>query len=239
MTEIRNSERRLYAQVKEAILNDIDRGVLKYGDRLPSNRELCRTYKLSHMTVRRAITELMNEGSIYSVPGKGIYVAEPKQNADAGPLTSFHNDMAQRGMTANARTLDSDIIAASTALSQIMGVAPSAPLIYLRRLMLANDTPMCIANTYLPHHLCPGLLDEPLVNGSLYTTLATRYGLHLKAGQRTAEAVTADQEQAQLLGMSLPTALLLIEQLTFLENGQAIEYSRLLYRGDRYRVPVK
>jgi GntR family transcriptional regulator len=194
---------------------------------------------MSHMTVRRAISELINEGVIYSVPGKGIYVAEPKQDTDAGPLTSFHEDMLRRGMSANSRILDSDVITASTALSQIVGLKPGAPLVFLRRLLVANDTPMCIANTYLPHDMCPGILDEPLIDGSLYATLAARYGLYLGTAQRTAEAVTADLEQAELLGVQLPAALLLVEQLTFLEDGRVIEYSRLLYRGDRYRVPVK
>ena len=232
-------DHRLYVQLKETILNDLAHDVLKPGDQLPSNRELCEIHSMSHMTVRRAITELVNEGVIYSVPGKGIYVSEPKQEADAGPLTSFHQDMARRGMSANARILDSDVITTSTALSQIMGLEPSAPLVYLRRLLAANDTPMCIAITYLPHDMCPGLLDEPLIDGSLYASLSARYGLDFRTTQRTAEAVAADHEQAELLGVQPLAALLLVEQLTFLEDGQAIEYSRLFYRGDRYRVPVK
>ena len=80
---------------------------------------------------------------------------------------------------------------------------------------------------------------EPLVNGSLYATLTSRYGLRLASGTRTAEAVLADQDQADLMSLVMPAPLLLIEQLTFLEDGAAIEYSRILYRGDRYRVPVK
>ena len=98
---------------------------------------------------------------------------------------------------------------------------------------------MGISHSYLAHHLCPGLLDEPLINGSMYATLSTRYGLRLASGKRTAEAVLADQEQADLLGLPLPSALVLIEQLTFLDSGAAVEYSRILYRGDRYRVPVR
>jgi GntR family transcriptional regulator len=147
--------------------------------------------------------------------------------------------MVRRGMIGNTRTLDSYMTTASTALSQIMGLEPGAPLVFLRRLLLAGDTPIGIAYSYLAHQLCPGFLDQELVNGSLYATLTTRYGLRLASGTRTAEAVLADQEQADLMNLPTPAPLLLIEQLTFLEAGAAIEYSRILYRGDRYRVPVK
>ena len=239
MTAIRSAARPLYAQLKETILDEIASGQLKPGDQLPSHRELCETYQMSHMTVRRAITELTNEGVINAVPGKGIYVAEPKEDADSGALISFHEDMARRGMIAQTRTLDSYMTTASTALAQIMGLETGAPLVFMRRLLLASETPMGIAHNYLAHHLCPGFLDQPLVNGSLYATLNTRYGLRLASGKRTAEAVLADQEQADLMGLPLPSALVLIEQLTFLDSGSAIEYSRILYRGDRYRVPVR
>ena len=141
MTAIRTAARPLYVQLKETILDEIVRGRLKPGDQLPSHRELCETYQMSHMTVRRAITELANEGVLSAVPGKGIYVAEPKQIADSGALISFHEDMARRGLIGQTRILDAYMTSASTALAQIMGLETGAPLVFMRRLLLASTTP--------------------------------------------------------------------------------------------------
>jgi GntR family transcriptional regulator len=229
----------LYAQFKNSIIDEIAQGRLKAGDRLPSHRELCEQYQISHMTVRRAINELSYDGVIVTVPGKGMYVAASKQDADAGPLVSFHDDIALRGMKAGMRTLDSRIESASTALAQIMGIEVGAPLVYLMRLMLASGVPMAVARTYLPLNLCPGLLDSELEDGSLYATLRSRYGLHLGSAKRTAEAVLADEDQAELLGLRMPAALLLIEQITLLDTGKAVEYSRIFYRGDQYRFKAQ
>ena len=239
MATTQHPEIPLYAQFKLAILDEIAQGMLKPGDRLPSQPQLCQRYKISHMTLRRALNELQHDGVITAVPGKGIYIAETKQDADAGALVSFHDDIALRGMRAETRTLDSQIEAASIALAQIMGIEMGAPLVYLSRLMLAGSEPIAIARTYLPLSLCPGLLNSELVDGSLYATLNTRYGLRIASGKRTAEAVLADKDQAQLLNLRRPAALLLIEQLTFLDTSQAIEFSRIFYRGDQYRVKVK
>lgn len=225
-----------HVQLKEAIQGNILRGLFKPGDVLPSHRELCRQHQMSHMTVRRAITELVHEGVLYAIPGKGLYVAPPKQEVVAEPLISFHDDMLRRGLTPSARTLEARLTSASSALAQIMGVELDTPLVYFRRLLLANDAPIAISSLYLPHSLCPGILEHELVGGSLFATLRQTYGLRLARRRRTAESILATADQAALLGLSLPAALLLIEQITFLDTGPAMEYVRIHYRGDRYRI---
>jgi GntR family transcriptional regulator len=228
-----------HAQLKEAILDDIARGLFKPGDLVPSHRSLSARYHMSHMTVRRAITDLAHEGIVYAVQGKGVYVAEPKQEVVADPLVSFHDDMLRRGLTPSAQTLEARLTSASAALARIMGVEPDAPLVFLRRLLLANGAPIATSALYVPHALCPGLLDHELVDGSLFATLRQSYGLSLARRSRTAESVLASPTQAELLGLTLPAPLLLIEQLTYLDTGQAVEYVRIYYRGDRYRISVK
>ena len=227
-----------HAQLREALLDDIARGTLKPGDLVPSHRSLSARYQLSHLTVRRVMTDLAHEGIVYAVPGKGVFVAEPKQEVVAEPLISFHDDMVRRGLKPSAKTLEARLTSASAALASIMGVEPDAPLVHLRRLLLANDAPIATSSLYLPHTLCTGILDRELIDGSLFATLRQVYGLRLKRRSRTAESVLANPTQAELLGLTLPAPLLLIEQLTYLDTGQAIEYVRLYYRGDRYRISV-
>src|SRR4051812_48438700 len=128
-----NEKLPLYAQLKEQIIAAIARGDLAPGDRIPSQRALCDDYRMSHMTVRRAISELLHEGVIYAIPGKGLYVTEPKQDAEP-PLRGFTEDMAQRGMVASSQVLAAEIVGASTVLSSALGVPIGTALIYLRRL---------------------------------------------------------------------------------------------------------
>jgi GntR family transcriptional regulator len=225
----------LYAQLKEEIIARITHGELEPGDRLPSQRELCEQHNMSHMTVRRVINELATEGVIYAIPGKGLYIAEPKQEAELSPLMSFAEYMARRGMVPATRVLDSELVSASTVLAKTLEVEPGTPLVYLCRLRLANDEPIGIGVSYLPHHLCPGLLQHDLAQRSLFITLRDEYGLRLVRSTSVVEAVLADEKQAELLGIILPAALLVRNQITYLDTGQVIEYSRNYNRGDRYQ----
>jgi GntR family transcriptional regulator, N-acetylglucosamine utilization regulator len=230
-----NEKLPLYAQLKEQIIAAIARGDLAPGDQIPSQRVLCEDYRMSHMTVRRAISELLHEGVIYAIPGKGLYVTEPKQDAEP-PLRGFTEDMSQRGMVASSQVLAAEIVGASTVLSSALGVPIGTALVYLRRLRLADGAPMAVQGSYLPQALCPGLLEHDLGRGSLFDLLRNVYHLRLADGTTAVEAALADAEHARLLGLRVPAPLLVVEQLNYLDNGQAIEFVRSAYRADRYRL---
>jgi GntR family transcriptional regulator len=230
-----NAKLPLYAQLKEQIIDAIARGDLAPGDQIPSQRLLCERYGMSHMTVRRAISELLNEGVLYAIPGKGLYVTERKQDAELF-LIGFSEDMARRGMVASSQVLAAEIVGASTVLASALGVGVGKPLVHLRRLRLADGEPMAVQGSYLPHALCPGLLEHDLERGSLFQLLREAYHLRLAHGTTVVEAALADVDQARLLGLRLPASVLVIEQLTYLDSGQAIEFVRSAYRADRYRL---
>jgi GntR family transcriptional regulator len=230
-----NAKLPLYAQLKEQIIAVIARGDLAPGDQIPSQRLLCERYGMSHMTVRRAISELLNEGVLYAIPGKGLYVTERKQDAEP-LLIGFSEDMARRGMAASSQVLAAEIVGASTVLASALRVSVGTPLVHLRRLRLADGEPMAIQSSYLPHALCPGLLAHDLGSGSLFAMLRNVYHLGMADGTTVVEAALADAEQSRLLGLRLPAPVLIIEQLTYLDSGQAIEFVRSAYRADRYRL---
>ena len=73
-----NSPVPLYAQLKRAITSQIESDELRPGDRLPSERILCETHGLARTTVRRAITELLDEGVLQRARGRSPVVASPR-----------------------------------------------------------------------------------------------------------------------------------------------------------------
>ncbi|MBC8160809.1 MAG: GntR family transcriptional regulator [Roseiflexaceae bacterium] len=229
----------VYQHIQAQLMAKIVGGELAAGDQLPSQRTLCEQYQASHMTVRRAIDDLLAEGVIYAIPGKGLYVAAPKQDAEAHPLVGFSEDMAQRGMHASTRLLAAELVGASTSMAQVLELAVGAPLVSLRRLRSAAGQPMAIQISFLPHARCPGLLDHDLEQHSLFGILRGFYGLQLARSTTAVETALADEQQAALLQLPLPAALLITEQLTVLNDGQPIEFVRSAYRGDRYRLRLE
>ena len=71
----RNNPKPLYQQLRDVLVDAIDSGRWGPNDKIPSENELSVTYGLSRMTVRSVITDLVREGLLYRVQGKGTFVA--------------------------------------------------------------------------------------------------------------------------------------------------------------------
>lgn len=229
----------LYAKLKETLIAAIASGELQPGDKLPSHHELCERYNMSYMTMRRAITELTNEGVMTAVHGKGIYVAERKQIAENSGLLSFSEDMKRRGLQSSSRLLEAKIISASTVMAQVLNTQVGEPLVYLQRLRLAGNQPIAIQTAYLPQKICPNLLDHDWNEVSLYTVLQDVYNLMITDSKGTVGAVLATAEEAKLLKKKQPLALLSTERIVYHIDGSPIEFARSLYCADRYQLPLQ
>ena len=228
----------LYSQVKGYVIDAIECGEFHPGEQIPSQRELCAHFKISLMTVRRAINELISEGVIFAIHGKGLFVSAKKEQAETGPLVSFSEDMIQRGMIPSSCLLESNLIQGSPFLSRILGIDPESEVVQIRRLRLADNRPIAIQTNFVVHHYCPGLLSHNLEEDGLFQILRFHYGLRLHDTRTTVESALAGETEGHLLDIPLPASLLITEQLTFLENGHAIEFARTHYRGDRYHIKL-
>ncbi|HLN61656.1 MAG TPA: GntR family transcriptional regulator [Symbiobacteriaceae bacterium] len=225
----------LYYQIRSRVLESIESGQLKPGDRVPSERELTERFGVSRMTARQAVSELENQGYLYRIQGKGTYVAAPKLDQPLVGLTSFSQDMRRRGLEPGALVLSAHERPAGALVGRSLGLTETTPVYQVERLRLAGGEPMALETACLPVDLCPGLLETNLEHRSLYEVLRERFGLHLlKAAQRL-EAVAASAREADLLRVHEGTPLLMLERVSRDASDLPVEYVRSLYRGDRYR----
>jgi GntR family transcriptional regulator len=226
----------LYYRIKQDLLAAIEAGQLQPGARMPSERELTERYGVSRMTVRHAIGHLEQEGLVRRVQGKGSFVAPPKVEQTLVGLTSFTEEMKRRGLTPSSQVLGIELIKSERVAEQLY-LPAEAPLYAVERLRLAGGEPMEHERLYLPARLVPGLPERDLT-GSLYELLRRQYGIRLQKALQTLEAVLADEAEAALLAVPVGSPLLAITRVAYATNGEAVEYSRALYRGDRYKFTV-
>lgn len=225
----------LYTQLKERIWEMVEQGQLKPGDQVPSERELCERYGISRMTCRQALSELVTEGLLYRVQGRGTFVANPKVSQGLLSLTGFTEDMQTRGLVPATQILAVEVVPASKKVAAYMELPIGERVTRLDRLRLANEQPMCLERSHLPEQAVPGLEKRQDLDGSLYRILAVEYGLRMAKAHETLEAVAARAHEAEALGVSEGSPLLMLERVTRGLDGHVLEYVRSFYRGDRYR----
>lgn len=228
-----------YYHLKGIILARIADGTWTAGSAIPPEPELCREFGISRITVRRAIGDLVHEGKLYTIQGKGTFIARPKLDERfVHRAFGFFEDMERQGHKLTTQMLQQEVIPAPELVATHLEISPGTPVHVLVRLRSVQDEKVLISTTYIPESLCPELVHDDLTSVSLYHWLQTRYNLTVARAERNLEAVAAQPKEAKLLDIAQYSPLLLLESVVYLPNGKPLEYSSIFHRGDRTRVSI-
>jgi GntR family transcriptional regulator len=227
----------LYQQLKAILLEKIASGEFPPQSRLPSERELSETYNMSRMTVRQAFSELAQEGWIYTQQGKGTFVNAQKFSQPL-VITGFTERMRALGFKPSSTIIDQHIEEASGDVANQLTLLPGSPVFFIHRVRHADGVPILLERAYVSLELCPRVADHDYSQQSLYEVLRSGCNINLLRADQTLEAVLARPEEARLLQLKLPAALMLRLRVTYTSTSEPIEYVRGLYRGDRYKFGI-
>ncbi|MGY4688717.1 GntR family transcriptional regulator [Salibacterium sp. K-3] len=234
----KNSPLPIYYQIQEMIRKKIDTGEWQPGDMLPSERIFSEDFDVSRMTVRQAVTELANEGLLQREKGKGTFVAEPKIEQPLQGLTSFTEDMKARGLEPASVLIQYTLRTAPLKVAEALHAPKDLQVYEIQRIRLADDVPMAYETTFINREIS-GDIPEDVENRSIYHFLEANRGLHIVDGEQTFEASLASREEAERLDIQEGDPVLLIQRITYLEDGRPFEYVKSAYRGDRYKFTIK
>jgi len=222
----------LYRRLQAHIASAIDRGRLQPRDALPGERDIARSMAVSRVTVRKALSGLVEAGLLDQLQGSGTYVSRrsPRVEQALSRLTSFTDDMRLRGLATTSRWLHREVSLPTARQALHLALSPTDRVCHLRRLRLANGLPMAIELASVPHSI---LGDPETVDESLYAVLETLGAKPVRALQRLA-AANLDDEAADLLAVAPGSAALSIERVAYRAGGHPVEFTHSFFRGDIY-----
>ena len=219
----------LYVQLANKLSSGITSGDWRANEALPSERMLSDMLAISRVTARKAIDMLCERGMLTRRRGSGTYIT-PKLEQPLARLTSFSEELSQRGFTAGSRWLERKLGIAAPLELLSLGLSPNVPVVRLKRLRTADDVVMAIETSTIPALHMP---DPYGVTDSLYGYLESRGAIPMRAQQHI-RAVNASAEQARLAGLVPGAAMLHITRVSYLESGVAVELTHSYCRSDYY-----
>ncbi|PKK96220.1 MAG: hypothetical protein CVV58_07495, partial [Tenericutes bacterium HGW-Tenericutes-3] len=162
-----------YVQIKESIKEKIEHGTYQEGDLIPSEKELAETFGVSRVTIRAAISQLVQEQYLTRRAGYGTTVLRNKSSLSSFTLIqSFTNEMNEMGMQAETLDAHLKLIEADQKLAEIFKIEVGAPLYNLIRVR-GSKTPILYSDTYMvPIIELPNT--HEFLYGSLYKFLASK-----------------------------------------------------------------
>ena len=230
-----------YYQLASIIRQQIEDGILPPHQPIPSERQLEVIYNISRTTIRQAIDLLVRQGFIYREHGRGTFVSPQKLQKGISELTSFTEDMKRRGITPGQKILEIGCVTPPPGVLQKLELPhETSSLLRIYRLRLGDGIPMGLQTSYynLPDGQMITLADLEKY-GSIYELLQEKYFIIPTEADETLEVTVATPKEAALLQVRSGSPLLLSERVMYSQNRRAVEFVKILYRGDRYRYFVK
>ena len=225
----------LYAQIRNALREDIVKQVLVPGEKLPSEDVLAARYGVSRMTVRQGISDLIDDGLLYRRHGVGTFVAQPHIERDHTRLTSFLESAKEAGIDVNVQVLATNILPAKLKVSRALSLEGGELVFQVKTLRYVDAIPITVHDAYVPYKLFPQLLQEDFKTRHLWDVMES-YGRHVKRAVQRLEAREADEVIAVLLEVDEGAPILYKERTVFLDDGTPVEFTYCYNRGDRYSI---
>lgn len=227
----------LYVQIQEYIAEKILSGELPPETRISSERELSQELGVSRMTVRRSLTELVNEGLLERRHGAGTFVAKPKVTYTAVELMDYAQALRSRGLSVARQLLEFSEVPASRRLAERLMVEIGHPLYHVVLLHFANRVPVVLERTFLSCQRCPDLHEYDLEKTSITDLLIIGMNMQLTCNDQEIEAVVASDVTARQLRVEEGFPLLMVSRTVLrLEDGLPVQYSQDLLRSDYARI---
>src|SRR6201995_4585982 len=212
----------LHIQVRETIRRQVRDGeLIDKSGRLMTEAELGRHFGVSRITIRNAISPLVNEGMFARTRGRGTFLRSNQPENWVGKLMGFSETIRDAGYHAGAKVLQQGMTNRHD--SGVRTQLHERAVYQLRRLRLADDTPIAIEHAFYPPDVGLEIDKRDLTSIIMYSVFEDELGHPIKEARQTIGASLADANSAKLLGVKAGSPLLSIERLTLGKDERPLE----------------
>lgn len=228
----------LYVQVKNILIERIEKGTWEENTLIPTENELMKEFNVSRTTIRQAISILVQAGLLEKKQGKGTVVKPQKLIGSLGRLKGFAEEVMEKGQIPKSKLIRSEFRNDLYHEKTMLEVADDASILLLERIRFADDTPIALERTCWPENIGSILIQSDL-NKARYYEILEKDGIYLNRANERIIAINATIDEADLLGIRPGEALLEMTRLSFGMNDYPIEYTKTKYRSDQYHYDIE
>ena len=226
----------LYFHVAERLRRLVSVQKMRPGDLLTTDERVQQEFGVSRSTARKAIDELVDEGLLERVTGKGTFVAEPRLQVPLPSMLSFTEELLRRGMHPSSRIVSVAWVKASEHIVQTLGLEAKMRVLRLERIRYADDKPVLHTVDVLPEWI--GIGPEDDFSGSLYELMESR-GTRLAECQNIIKASVSDRRLSELLRVKKGFPMLALKRTSYDTEARPVLYEDASCRGDMYTYSIR
>ncbi|MEM8815278.1 MAG: GntR family transcriptional regulator [Pseudomonadota bacterium] len=241
MKHNRKTKQPIYQQLAEDLRSGIVAGKWKPGDLLPSETQLCKDFAVSRGTVVKALDVLLEEGLAQRRQGVGTFVSRPALHRMPGFLLGFSETVRKQGRKPTHKI----VARRQLTRAEAMQYGSDEPAYLLHRIRLVDDAPWAVHRSLVPLSVAsqvPAFDSDTAIleqqNFSLYEALS-QAGFTIDHADEAVNARLATEEEAKLLAIDLPAAVMSVHRKSYDPNGRVLELIEAVYLGDCYTYDAR
>jgi len=223
----------IYKQISFAITKAIEDGLLTYNDRLPTEKEVCRTFSISPTVVKMAYEDLISEHKIKRIKGKGTYVTN--RFVFHTPLHEFYqidSHIKNENLSYQYQDIMFDQIDEDITAYRMLKLNKGEQCYVILRVIKANQNPVILQKIYLPEKFFPKLHLVHQPSDHLFELVEQKYKHKIKHMHNTFSPINASSDEALLLKIDSDDAIYFVRSKLVSDSDQLIGYVANYFPGD-------
>ncbi|MFR3686344.1 MAG: GntR family transcriptional regulator [Enterococcus sp.] len=223
-----------YSVIKNDLIKAIKAKELNLDDKILSEAKLCEKYDVSRITVTRAINELVAEGYLYRIQGKGTFVKGKQLSEGVSQLSSFTNRMKEKQLNLETKVLETASMTIPIKMASFFDLPTDKKVILLKRLRIVDGELLCLSIAYLVPEIFYWTTLEDMEHESLYDLLENKYDFKLGNATQEFEVGYLTEENAKFLDISNQDPCLKLSLYSTLNDGRPAQFEETYYVGSKY-----
>ncbi len=238
----------IYQKIAHNLIDKIEKNHYKPGQKLPSENKLATEYGVHRLTIRQAITILIEKDLVYRKQGSGTFIKENKLDYYLEPETNFTESLINLGYLPCLKIISSKVIPAPPEIAKFLKINSNDPIVKLKLLRTAiiknnleiskQFQPLCLSISYLIANKFPNLSVLIYQTNSLYTLLQKHYQIHPSRTRTKIETEIASREDVQLLQIYPGIPVIITKSFVCDQNEHLFEYTISRFRGDIFSLEI-
>ncbi|MEH7106392.1 GntR family transcriptional regulator [Bacillus sp. JJ1764] len=218
--------------VKEIVEEYIAVHHLSPHDKLPSERSMCDMWKVNRVTLRGALSYLVDEGVLYLIPNNGYYMAPPKLVRNIEDLSLVKTD-AENKIVMETKLLSYELVEANKELAQLFSIILGSKLHKIKRLTTFQGDPLDLEIIFIPSYILPTIFSTELTVDSFINILENNYSERIAVKKREFNIELATKEIVNYLNLPINSYVIKITSSVLNTSSNIILYSITYSNFDR------
>lgn len=224
-----------YVKIKDAIVEQIESGLLSPRQKLPAERKLAESFDTTRVTLREALSLLEAEGRIYREDRRGWFISPAPLKYDPTQSLNFPNMALAQNRVPKTEVVIAKSILANKQAANLLSLQPFSDVYRVDRVRYLEDRPVVYVTNYIRPELFPNLLDFDLSN-SLTDIYREHFGAVYQKTRYRISTSTFLGETAQALRATSGTPAMVVERINYDKNGELIDCDIGYWRHDAISI---